>query len=301
MSPADPWQFPSPHPSGTAAIWTGGQFWVSGEAVRVLSFGTAASGWTEALTELHEEAAGRDHFLDVASRAHALAQVQRAVRLAPPVVLPVILEVGCSSGYFLEELRAAMPQARIIGADYTLGTLESLGGRLHDIPLLHFDLTRCPLPDQCVDVVVLLNVLEHIADDAAAIAQVRRILRPGGSAIIEVPAGSRLYDSYDRGLMHFRRYDMVCLEAKLRAAGLTPAERSHLGFMLFPAFWLTKKLSRLRGRDADPRPQDGVVNSINLSKRAGVLGHGLMRLEAALRSRLYLPFGVRCLVRAQRL
>jgi len=211
----------------------------------------------------------------------------------------VVLEVGCSSGYFLEALRAAMPQARIVGADYTLGTLQKLGQRLHDIPLLHFDLTQCPLPDQCVDVVVLLNVLEHIEDDEAAIAQVHRILRRGGSAIIEVPAGSHLYDSYDRGLMHFRRYDMVDLEAKLRAAGLTPIERSHLGFTIFPAFWLAKKLSRLR-HQTDPRPQGGVVNSINLSKRAGVLGHGLMRLEAALRSRSYVPFGVRCLVRAQR-
>ena len=293
----DPWPFPSPDRSGTAAIWTGAQFVVSGERVRVLSFGTAASGWTEALTELHEEVAGRDHFIDVASRAHALAQVKRAARAASPVVL----EVGCSSGYFLEELRAAMPQARIVGADYTLGTLQTLGRRLPDIPLLHFDLTQCPLPDECVDVVVLLNVLEHIEDDEAAIAQVRRILRDGGSAIIEVPAGSHLYDSYDRGLMHFRRYDMIDLEAKLRAAGLTPTEQSHLGFALFPAFWLTKKLSRLRGRNADPRPQRGVVTSINLSKRAGILGHALMRLEAALRSRLHLPLGVRCLVRAQRL
>jgi len=128
---------------------------------------------------------------------------------------------------------------------------------------------------------------------------VHRILRRGGSAIIEVPAGSDLYDSYDRGLMHFRRYDMVDLQAKLRAAGLTPTERSHLGFTIFPAFWLTKKFSRLRGRNTDPGPQGGVVNSINLSKRAGILGQGLMRLEAALRSRLYLPLGVRCLVRAE--
>lgn len=280
-----------------AAIWTGAQFLVSGERVRVLSFGTAASGWTEGLTALHEAAAGREHFIDVASRAHALAQVKRAVRASSPVVL----EVGCSSGYFLEELRAGMPQARIIGADYTLGTLHRLGHRLPDIPLLHFDLTQCPLPDECIDVLVLLNVLEHIEDDAAALAQVRRILRQGGSAIIEVPAGSHLYDSYDRDLMHFRRYDMIDLDAKLRAAGLTPTERSHLGFMLFPAFWLTKKLSRLRGANATAPPQRGVVNSINLSKRAGILGHGLMRLEAALRSRFYLPLGVRCLVRAQRL
>ena len=207
-------------------------------------------------------------------------------------VHPAIFWRSCAPGCRRRELSAP---------SYTLGTLHKLGHRLPDIPLLHFDLTQCPLPDQCIDVVVLLNVLEHIEDDAAAIAQVRRILRQGGSAIIEVPAGSHLYDSYDRGLLHFRRYDMIDLDAKLRAAGLTPTERSHLGFMLFPAFWLTKKLSRLRGANATAPPQRGVVNSINLSKRAGILGHGLMRLEAALRSRFYLPLGVRCLVTAQRL
>jgi tRNA G46 methylase TrmB len=70
-------------------------------------------------------AAGRDHFIDVASRAHALAQVKRAVRASSPVVL----EVGCSSGYFLEQLCAAMPQARIVGADYPLGTSRDSVGR----------------------------------------------------------------------------------------------------------------------------------------------------------------------------
>jgi hypothetical protein len=101
-----------------------------------------------------------------------------------------------------------MPQARIVGADYTLGTLQKLGQRLYDIPLLHFDLTQCPLPDQSVDVVVLLNVLEHIEDDGAAIAQVHRILRRGGpSSRCRPDLISTI--SYDRGLIHFRRYDMV--------------------------------------------------------------------------------------------
>jgi SAM-dependent methyltransferase len=292
-----PWQFPSPHGRATTATWTGRGFLLEGETVRILSFGTTASGWTQGLTELHEEAAGRDHFIDVASRAHALEQVRRAARASPAIVL----EVGCSSGYFLEELCEAMPDARIMGADYTLGTLERLGARLPDVPLLHFDLTKCPLPDRCVDVVVLLNVLEHIEDDEAAIANIHRILRHGGSAVIEVPAGSRLYDAYDQGLMHFRRYDMADLEARLRAAGLTITDRSHLGFMMFPAFWLTKKMGRMRGRRAAPRAHASVVKSISVSKRAGPLGHALMQFEAALRSRMYLPFGVRCLLTAQRI
>jgi hypothetical protein len=158
--------------------------------------------------------------------------------------------------------------------------LQRLGRPLPDIPLLHFDLTQCLLPGRGVGVAVLLNVLEHIKDDKATIARVRRILRPGGSVIIEGPAGSHLYDSYGRGLMHFRRSDRVALEAKLRTAGLTPIERSHTGFTVFPAFWLTKKLSRLHGRNPDPRPQRRQSDQC-----ASVLSQALMRLEVALRSR----------------
>jgi SAM-dependent methyltransferase len=63
--------------------------------------------------------------------------------------------------------------------------------------LLHFDLRHCPLPDGSFDGVILLNVLEHIKEDAAALRQIARILKPGGIAAIEVPAGRGLYDIYD--------------------------------------------------------------------------------------------------------
>ena len=87
---------------------------------------------------------------------------------------------------------------------------------------------------------------------------------------LPIPTGAQCLvngESYDRGLMHFRRYDMLDLEAKLRAAGLTPTERSHLGFTVFPAFWLTKKLSRPRGRNADAGPQ-GASSTRPISRSA---------------------------------
>lgn len=81
-----------------------------------------------------------------------------------------VLEVGCSSGFFLRELQARLPGHLILGSDYRRGTLETLAKRVSNIPLTQFDLTRCPLPDNFTDVVVLLNVLERIEDHKAAIA-----------------------------------------------------------------------------------------------------------------------------------
>ena len=134
----------------------------------------------------------------------------------------------------------------VIGADYTRGTLDTLAPKVPGVPLLQFDLTQCPLPDCFADVVILLNVLEHIDDHEAAAAQLFRIMRPGGAVIIEVPAGSSLYDVYDRVLMHHRRYDLPDLVDLLERSGFIIERRSHLGFFLFPGFYLSKRLNQFR-------------------------------------------------------
>src|SRR6185436_7321883 len=108
----------------------------------------------------------------------------------------------CSSGYLLADIRQKMPQHFVIGSDYTGGTLQTLATRMPGLPLVQFDLTRCPLPDDFADIVILLNVLEHIDHHEGAIGHLFRITRPGGAVIIELPAGSGLYDVYDRVLMH---------------------------------------------------------------------------------------------------
>ena len=189
---------------------------MGGETRRILAYGSAPSGWTDHLTDLHEATAGSDHFIDVASRAHAVSEVAR-VASRPGAV---ILEVGISSGFLLNEMIARLPQATFIGADYTLGTLERAAQRLPGhVPLLQFDLTECPLPTASVDAAVLVNVLEHIEHDTAALAQLHRILKPGGAVIIEVPAGESLYDRYDKALLHWRRYGMSTLVRRMKDAG----------------------------------------------------------------------------------
>jgi SAM-dependent methyltransferase len=274
-----------------APRWTGRGFAVGQETRRILAYGAGPSGWTDHLTELHEETAGTDHFIDLASRRHAVAEARQAHQRPETTVL----EVGVSSGFLLEDLQRALPQASILGADYTRGTLEKVATRLPEVPLLQFDLVECPLPDESVDTVILLNVLEHIEHHDLALRQVHRILRPRGVAIIEVPAGEGLYDSYDKALLHWRRYSMSKLERLVRDEQFAVERRSHLGFMLYPGFWLAKKLGR-----ATPAREEHldrtVQRSITWSARAGALASRLLNLEASLRRRVYLPFGIRCLM-----
>jgi SAM-dependent methyltransferase len=287
---------PPPPGATQAPVWTGTEFRLGATTRRVLAFDVGETGWSEQLFQLHQEHAGGDHFMDVASRRHALEELEKWL----PGRAGTILEIGCSGGYFLRDLAAARPAAEIIGADHTLGSLESLSRCLLNIPLLQFDLTRCPLPDSSVDAVVLLNVLEHIRDDAKAVAQLWRILRPGGVMIAEVPAGPRLYDAYDRHLMHCRRYDMAEFLALVEAGGFEMVSQSHLGLLLFVPFWLTKKINRLWPGANAAKDGDFVDKSIVASKRAGGFGHVLMHLEAWLRRRTYLRFGIRCVITARK-
>jgi SAM-dependent methyltransferase len=284
--------FPWPTLPDRAAnpVWTGRGFLVGGEHFSVLSYRVSASGWTDGLTSFHEENAGSDHFIDRASRGHALAEVKRHAR-GPR---PVILEVGCSSGFMLEDLRRELPHAFVIGSDYVRGPLVELARRRPYIPLLQFDLVRCPLPDACVDVVVLLNVLEHIEDDAAAVRQLRRVLRPGGAVVIEVPAGPHLFDVYDKVLMHYRRYRLSGLRRLLEASGFRVAHASSLGTFLYPGFWYVKRKNKRYLSEPEAVQRQVVARAIRKTGRNRLL-EGVMWAEGVLRRAVPLPFGIRCL------
>jgi SAM-dependent methyltransferase len=261
----------------------------------VLCYTAGSSGWTDELTTFHEEVTDGRHFIDVASREHTLRTVARWM----PSPNATIMDIGCSSGYMLRDLRHRFPKTAVLGADYVRGPLEKLATTIPDVPLLQFNLVECPLPDACLDVAILLNVLEHIEDDAAAAKQVSRILRPGGIAVVEVPAGPELFDIYDRQLLHFRRYDLPGLQAILRNAGLQIVESSHLGFFLFPFFRAAKRRNQ-RFASSSLEEQRRIVAREIVKSGTRRLPALVMRIEAFLRGLIAYPCGIRCLVTARR-
>ncbi len=276
-------------------MWTGRAFRIGERETSILCYGVGQSGWSDELTTFHEETAGVDHYMDRASRRHTLSRLRRWLTTETPV----IIDIGCSSGLMLGLLRDEFPGGTILGADYVRGPLEALARNLSGMPLLQFDLTTCPLPDNSVDGIVLLNVLEHIERDEAALSHVARILKPGGAAVIEVPAGPKLYDVYDKLLCHHRRYRMRDLLDKVSRCGLQVLEKSHLGFFLYPAFWATKKRGR-RYLNASEEVQKRIVSRNFTASRSHSLMHKLMELEAGLRPLIYYPCGIRCLVTIRR-
>ena len=291
MNALDSFHWPSLTTTGPEPRWTGEAFALGQTTSRVLAYEESSSHWSDELTTLHESEAGRDHPIDVASRRLAVD----SMRSLSDKRSVVILDVGCSSGFVLEDLQAHLPMAYLIGADYIRGPLEGLARRMPRLPLLQFDLRQCPLPDACVDGITCLNVLEHIDDHAAAMRHLHRILKPGGVAHLEVPAGPHLFDIYDEHLMHHRRYRLQELVPLARDAGFRLKRATHLGFIVFPAFWWVKKRNRSKLYLPDTEKKNLVAKQIRQS-RQNWLFTCAVRLETLLGRLTTFPVGIRCVV-----
>lgn len=114
------------------------------------------------------------------------------------------------------------------------------------------------LPDATYDVVLLLDVLEHVEDDLGALQLLRRKMAPGGRLILTVPAAPWMWSGHDVAHHHHRRYTRATLEAVVRRAGLTPRHVTHYNTLLYPLVAAARVVGRLTGRtggdDAMPAP-----------------------------------------------
>ena len=242
--------------------------------------------WSEELELLHEESS-RTHFMDVWTRTAILDAIA-------PAHPQVILDAGCSTGYLLEDLRRAYPSARLLGADLVAGGLRKAHALVPDAELLLADVCALPIEDATVDAAVSANLLEHVPDDVGGLAELHRVLKPGGVAAVIVPAGPQTYDYYDAFLGHERRYARGELAAKARSVGFEVEHDTHIGSVIYPAFFAVKKLHRRRHPNPSPDEQRQLVEQDIRSTNDSKLGALTTKVERALFSRrVSLPFGIR--------
>jgi SAM-dependent methyltransferase len=243
--------------------------------------------WSEDLEELHEESS-RTHFIEVWTRRAMLD------RLGPLPSGPTVIDVGCSTGYLLTDLRAQLPDATLIGVDLVPSGLRKAHTYVPDAFLFQADVCALPLEDACVDVAVSANLLEHVPDDERALSEIFRILRPGGRAVIVVPVDPKSYDCYDRLLGHERRYARGELARKARGAGFAVLQDIHLGAPLYPAFRAVKESNRRRHEDLRGLALEQKVRSDMERTSDSSLGRLACRLEEMLLTLgVRLPFGIR--------
>jgi len=122
-----------------------------------------------------------------------------------------VLDFGAGSGTFAAELRQRQVDIQCVEPDAGLRReLETKGLRAHaDVKNIRAE---------SIDLVYSFNVLEHIEDDAAALRELRTVLKPGGRLLLYVPAFMILYSAMDRRIGHVRRYRKKALAELVRRA-----------------------------------------------------------------------------------
>ena len=102
------------------------------------------------------------------------------------------------------------------------------------------------LKPQRIDSIVLSNVLEHIEDDAAAVANFKRVLVPGGRLVVLVPALPQLFGTIDEAVGHFRRYTPQTLRAVLEGQGFTVESLEWINLVGIPGWFMNGRVFKRR-------------------------------------------------------
>jgi SAM-dependent methyltransferase len=187
-----------------------------------------------------------------------------------------ILDVGCGSGLFFDRL-GEFGTTLGVEPDPLLATADA---RHRD--RIHIgDLSTLP-PNDGFDLILFLDVLEHMESPEPALAHALSMLHHGGRAVITVPAFQLLWSSHDEINHHRRRYTASSLTGLIRSAGGRVERVRYFFHWTFPVKLGVSLLERIRGPGGPERlPPDLLNRSL----------YALSRLEERLLGPLRLPFG----------
>jgi SAM-dependent methyltransferase len=203
-----------------------------------------------------------------------------------------VLDVGCGTGLMLGKLMA-------------MG-LNPIGADLHELSmqycrkrgaknLTRADVTHLPFSDDSFDLILALDLIEHVEDDNGLLKEFRRVAAPGAKVLITVPSHPFLWSEHDDALMHYRRYQKAPFLRQLRDIGLKPIRYSYaIALLYFPivAFRLAQRLI--------PRRKEGPkTHLIDLPKPLNLLLIRLLQLEGKILRKIDLPFGLTILALAE--
>jgi SAM-dependent methyltransferase len=235
---------------------------------------------TASLSDLdqHDQRAalrGNPSFVWRAGQDRRLEMILRWGRADPARKLGRILDEGCGVGMYV---RALLPYAQTVygtevETDYLLQAVQT-------VPEAHLSLTpaeQLPFPENSFDLLLSHEVLEHVHDDRQAVAEIVRVLKPGGRAVIFVP--NRLYPfethgHYWRGVYHFGNTPLINYLPDVLRNRLAPHVRAYTARGLRRLF-LGQPVRVVHHTQIFPGYD-------NLARRRPGLGHWLRRITYAL-------------------
>ena len=156
----------------------------------------------------------------------------------------LLVDCGAGTGIFADEMRKVCD---VLALDDFEESLELLRKRLGENNVRKGSCTALPLPDASVDVLTALDVIEHVADDRAALREFLRVLRPGGIAVITVPALMALWSDWDVTLRHFRRYTRSSL-LEIIPPEFQVLHTNYINVAVLPLVFAVRKWRSLKSR-----------------------------------------------------
>ncbi|MCS6890668.1 MAG: class I SAM-dependent methyltransferase [Rhodovarius sp.] len=153
-----------------------------------------------------------------------------------------LLDAGCGTGGFLRRLREARPGLELSGIEYRPEAARRAAEK-SGAAVIAGSINALPHPPRSFDVVVSLDVLCHAAvEEAMALGELRRVLRPGGLLVLNLPALPWLTSAHDRRVHTARRYTRAGIAALLARTGFVDIRARYWNSLLLPLMVLQRKL-----------------------------------------------------------
>ncbi|OIR03714.1 putative S-adenosylmethionine-dependent methyltransferase [mine drainage metagenome] len=233
----------------------------------------------------------RDHWYYAGKRELVSAWLERCGPLRQDHTL---IDCGAGTGIFASEMAS---RCRVLVLDDHEESIRILRTRFPEDRILRVSGTGIPLPDATLDFLTALDVLEHIEKDAAAANEFARVLKPGGCAVVTVPASMALWSDWDVALHHYRRYDRRSLVALFDPAKWDLLHVNYTNVAAFPAVWAIRRWRGLRKANEGghvARTEDAVPPApVNALLKRLFVGLGKVR-------GVRFPFGVSLILVARR-
>ena len=199
------------------------------------------------------------------------------------------LDLGCGLGGFIPSLKSL--GFEVFAADMDFDSLAFCQQRGFE-HCSEVDCYQLPYANDSFELVTLFDVAEHIEQDAVMLAEVSRVLKPGGRVMLSVPAYQFLYANNDRIAQHYRRYTRAKISQLLTDAGLTVERNTHtnvfLSPLIIPAVLVLKAVEALFLKR---KSTDHTNLSLRMPAVINTILYRVFAAELFLSRRVNLPFG----------
>jgi ubiquinone/menaquinone biosynthesis C-methylase UbiE len=160
-----------------------------------------------------------------------------------------VLDAGCGTGGLLAALRRTYPALRLVGLEWSDAAARRAAEK-SGAAIARGSVNAMPFASAGFDAVITADVLCHAAvDPDAALAEMRRVLRPGGRLVVNMPAYAWMLSAHDRKVHNVRRWTVPFTRAALRRAGFADVRARYWNGLLLPLMVVERKLLA-RGADA---------------------------------------------------